>query len=190
MAIVKLNSAIKEMRGSLGDMVFIPRGNGEAIARRKGRPPEVFSDKQKAHQTRFSDAAAYARSVQKDPALSEPYLASARAKGLSPYQMALGDFMKAPEVEGIDLSGFTGKAGGVVLTSATEWKVVEVQVRILTLEGAVQEEGAAALDADSGKWLYTARTSVPSGQTVIVEATVKDRPGNTAQKTAFWAERA
>lgn len=190
MAKVKLNSAIKEMRGSLGDMVFIPCGDGEAIARRKGRPPEVFSDKQVAHQTRFSDASAYARSVQKDPALSEPYLASAKAKGLSPYQMALGDFMKAPEIAGIDLSGFNGKAGGVVTVSATEWKVVDVQVRILSLEGAVQEEGAAALEGGSGTWLYKARTNVPSGQTVIVEATAKDRPGHTAQKTAFWAERA
>ncbi len=190
MAIVKLNSAIKEMRGSLGDMVFIPRGDGEAIARRKGRPPEVFSDKQKAHQSLFCDAAAYARLVQKDPALSEPYLAGAKARGLSPYQMALGDFMKSPEIEGIDLSGFTGKAGGAVLVSAAEWKVVDVQIRILSLEGAVQEEGAAALDPDSGKWRYQARTNVPAGHTVIVEATAKDRPKHAAQQTAFWAERA
>jgi hypothetical protein len=189
MAIVKLNSGIQEMRGSLGDMVFISRDDGKVIVRRKGTRTADWSGKQKAHQTRFSDASAYARKVQSDPALSEPYQAAAKARRLSPYQLALGDFMKAPEIQEIDLSGFTGKAGGVVSVSATEWKVTGVQVRILSLEGAVHEEGAAAIDAESGKWLFRARTSVPAGQTVIVEATAVDRPGHTVQKTAFWADR-
>ena len=189
MATVKFHSAIKEIRGTLGDLVFIPRGNGEAVARRKGKTPEKWSENQEAHQGRFAEASLYAKSVQADPTLSEAYADEAKARRLAPYHLALGDFLKLPEVREIDHLTFTGTAGSVISIDAARPKVLRVDVRILDLQGAVLEEGTAEFDGGSCKWLYAAQKDVPDGQTIVIEATVTDRPGHTASKTAFWAVR-
>ena len=112
-----------------------------------------------------------------------------RANVLSPnrrkpaFALAVGDFLKAPVVGAIDLSGYAGKSGGKIAIVATDdVGVAGVSVVIRnTVDSTVIEQGVALEEA--GKWRYTATADAPAGASIVVEVTASDRPGNKAVKT-------
>jgi hypothetical protein len=86
-------------------------------------------------------------------------------------------------VDEINLSTYTGKPGEAIkIRASDDFEVVGVGVRILDANGVVLEQAPAA-QGSAGAWTYTATTTLPDGQQVLIEVTAADRPGHKTVKT-------
>ena len=86
----------------------------------------------------------------------------------------------------VDLSAYTGQMGDkIAIRAHDDFDVSGVSVAISDTDGHALESGAAVeTPPDSGRWLYTATTAVPTGTSVRIEVTATDRPGHKTVKTA------
>jgi hypothetical protein len=164
MAKVEKNIAMRGMAGKIGDLVFRQMRDGStrvsAAPSFRGRK---FSKGQKSHQSRFKEAAAYAR----DAAKSQPiYAELARGTTKNAYNIALSDWFNPPVIHHI-----ARQAGRIWVEASDNVKVANVRVKILDKEDKVLEEGDA-LQVDEKRWEYA--TNVDGK----VEAEARDLAGN------------
>lgn len=91
--------------------------------------------------------------------------------------------LNAPSVDKVDVSEYEGAAGDpIVIRAHDDFDVTGVTVALTQADGAAIESGAAVeTPANSGRWVYTASTTVPTGTTVRIAVTAVDRPGGAAQ---------
>ena len=184
MAKSKNNVVTHGLSGKVGDMLVFRQRAGKTIV---GRVPVKStvepSSKQLLVQEKFHDGAVYAKSAIANPATKAFYEAGA-ADGQTAYNRALADYCVSPEIKLVDVTGYAGAIGDLILVKATDnFMVKSVKVTIEKLDGTLIEKGDAVQDASNGiKWLYTATTvnAVVTGIKVI--ATASDVPGNTTQK--------
>ncbi len=95
MAKAKINPMIKELHGTLGDLVFRRTRNGETIMSRKPDMSNVKpSEAQQAHRQRFKEAVAYAKAALAHPQVREQYEKAALQQGKRPRDLAISDFFK------------------------------------------------------------------------------------------------
>jgi len=184
MAESKNNIITHGLSGKVGDLIVFSQRNGKTIVSRA--PKEKVGDytaNQKAHQLKFQKATLYAKSVMQDPDQNQMYSAAADAsKGISTYNVAVADLLKAPDIETIDLSAYTGKKGDVIkIIVLDDFAVKAVTVKIENADGSLVEEGSAV---DSGfEWIYNATENNKdlAGDKITIKAT--DNPANLTEKT-------
>ena len=184
MARVTLNPVLDQISGSVGDLVFrrTPSG-GQSIASKPSPPAGGPSEAQLAQRDRFRRAAAYGRSVMADPEARAFYDALAAARKVPVFSLVVADFLHAPTVGAVDVSGYAGAAGDVVRVEAwDDVEVVRVEVVLTDGAGAVLETGEAV--SDGWRWTYTAQAAAPPGATVTVTARAVDRPGGVGEAEA------
>jgi hypothetical protein len=87
-------------------------------------------------------------------------------------------------VDEVDLSAYTGNVGDpIAIRASDDFAVSSVNVAVTKADGSAIEEGAASeTPPKSGRWLYRATAAVPTGTTVKIAVTAKDRPGHTGVK--------
>ena len=180
---VKLNPAIEEFRGSLGELVF-REVNGKVVAGRKARVTADPTEGQLQHRARFKQAAAYGKTVMANPVVRPLYEAAAKVRKMPIYSVIVADYFNAPTIHSIDLSQYTVQPDSIITVLASDdIEVTEVQVIITNDQDALIESGFAAETAPgSGQWVYVAQTSSPL-PTLKVKAIAKDRPGGITAKT-------
>jgi hypothetical protein len=170
MAIVKDNLLLQAVRGTLGDQITIYERNGQIImAKKRGPSKNKPTQKQLEARYKMKIAAAYAKEILRDPEL-KAYYASRTGPGQNAYNMAVKDAYQSPEVQHIRF-----EEDVVVVTAKDEFRVAEVEVRVLDAAGGVQERGKAVLGRNGVDWYYKAG-SLPVGGKVVVVAV--DLPGN------------
>ncbi len=184
MASMRGNVVMNGVSGTIGGQITVRQyKDGRTVI---GLPPrravgKVASPKQKAQQERFRHAVMYAKAAKGKP----EYASIAAARGQNPFRVATEDFLHAPEITGITLTGYTGGAGqSIVVTAIDDVKVASVGISIFTDTGTLVEKGAATLSAiDSRLWTYQTTAASPSGSLkVVVDAT--DLAGNSTEQTA------
>lgn len=183
MAHVKKNIVTEGLSGKLGNnIVFRNVGNKTIVAVKPDVSKRVDSEAQKQHKRRFRAGTTYAKKASQDPSLREGYAVKVKP-GQSPYNIALADFLNAPEISEPDLSFFKGAKGSQLLLQVTDdYLVTEVKVAIYDAQGGLVEEGMASPHENGVDWIYTtqkAMTSV-SGSSVFIQAS--DLPGNKAER--------
>lgn len=96
---VKLNPDVKEIHGTLFDVVFklSPKGN-QIITRKPDMSNVEWSDAQVSHRQRFSLASAYAQAALADPQLGAQYKQRAQELHKRPRDLAISDYMKGRAV--------------------------------------------------------------------------------------------
>lgn len=174
---VLFNGSIQGFRGQIGNLIFRQMPDGTTVVtqappkntgRQKKREKLKRSAGQQAHNSRFQEAAAYARQA----ARSNPIYAELAA--VTPmktaYNFALSDWFHAPEVHCIER-----QAGGILVQASDNIMVTKVQVTVLDDAGQVLEKGEAVRGAGNW-WKFASRTE---GKTIIAEAW--DLPGNVTQ---------
>jgi hypothetical protein len=184
MAKAGLNPVFEKIRGAIGDLVF--KGLfGRTVVTRKPTQSEPPSAAQLATRKRFGEAAAYARAVFKDPLRKAPYVLAGKARNTSAFALALADHMNLPEVTEVDLGGYFGHVGDPVkITARDDFELVSVTVTIKDAGGMMLEQGLAVnLD---GTWTYVATTVAPVDQTIMIEASAKDRAGHERTLAEPW----
>ena len=182
MAKVKLNPVLQRVRGKVGDLVFKRYNDGVIVARKPDLTENPPTEGQAAQRRQFKLATLYGRTVLADPVKKAVYEATAKAKGIPAFALTVGDFLNAPTVDEIDLSGYTGKTGETIrITASDDFEVTDVAVSITDAGGTVLENGPAT--AQNGAWNYTTTTDLTAGQPVSIVVTTTDRPGNKGTKT-------
>lgn len=136
-----------------------------------------FSNSQKNDQRAFHEAAAYAQAV-KDQRI---YVVKAAGTLLSPYDIALADWLRVPEILDVDLSAWHGQAGQVIRIKAVDdVQVKKVTVAICSANDTVLEKDVAT-QVDDLWWRYLTTTVVNGSPKVRVSA--QDWPRNIVTMT-------
>jgi len=150
MAKVQNNVLVRGIKGSIGEVVFRVMPDGRTYV--SGKPDfssRKFSQGQKSHQSRFREAAAYARGAAKTQPI---YARLAAGTAKSPYNWALADWFHPPVIDDID------RDGNLIRIHATDNVLVaKVVVSILDEEGNVVENGEAIKGEDDW-WEFAANT--------------------------------
>lgn len=181
MASTTFNGFLDQVRGRFGNIVFKRRDGATFISRPPAPSTAAPTAAQLAVRERFRLAAAYARAALSDPVLRPFYEQRARERQRPLFSVAVGDYFNPPVVHAIDATGYHGHAGDLIKVSASDdFEVAAVKVEIRDATDAVLEQGPAALV--DGAWTYVATVAVAAGETVTIEATAKDRPGNAHGK--------
>ncbi len=165
------------LSGKIGDLLIFRQWNGKTIVSSVPRQPKTVSDKQKQQRERFQNAVLYAQSAVAAEGLKEQYAAGAQ-KGKSAFNIAVADFLTAPDIRQIDLSEYTGQPGGKIhITISDDFAVTTVSVSITNADGTLVEKGEA-LRGLGNLWTYTATQENQSLEGDKIEIIASDLPGN------------
>jgi hypothetical protein len=172
------------LSGKLGDLiVFRQRGDETIVSAKPRKRVSEPSQAEIEHRQHFMEATIYARAAKADPAQNEAYLPAAEKEGLSVYNVAVADFLKAPLIDEIDITGYTGESGSTIrIRAVDDFKVTEVTVVIRSSDGTELESGVAIVDPNGLDWVYTATTANTSPQGTTITVVVSDVPGNVTQQ--------
>ena len=183
MAKVGDNIVTHGFSGKLGNLiVFRNRGGKTYVAKAPRKREQEWTEAQEQHRLLFQEAVLYAKNAIADPATKDAYKASAE-EGETAYNVAVADFMKAPHINEIDVSHYTGQPNSYIQVRAVDdFKVAEVSVTILNADGSEVEHGMAVLQPGSIWWRYTATATNDSltGDKIVIR--VSDVPGNLTEQ--------
>lgn len=177
MGIVRENLLTKGFSGKIGDeIVFRQMGNRTYFAKRPRKRTQVTAN-QAAYHAKFKDAVLYARIVLLDPTVRGAYEQMARQANVrGAFNMALIDYIKDPVIDSIKTDGYGGEVGrALFITSEQYFKLTEVTVTIMQVNGSILETGPAMKDNNAWKYITATPNPSPAGCRIIVNA--KDRIG-------------
>ena len=184
MARVGRNIVTQGLSGMIGGtIVFRQVGDQTIVGQAPEKKEREISSNEKAHRAKFGRAILYGKSAVADPISKELYQKQAET-GKSAYNVAVADFMNAPEIDEVDVRDYTGEIGSTIRVRATDdFQVNRVYVKIEGEDGSMVEEGEAVADPNGLDYLYTAKKKNVSltGDKITIE--VNDIPGNEALKT-------
>ena len=117
-----------------------------------------------------------------DEALKEQYHKAAYRKGhTSGFAMAVADYFKAPTVEEVDLSNYSGAENEPIrIVAVDDFQVAEVDVEVLDGDNQVLESGVAVQE-DPLTWIYTTQQNLGLVAGNQIRAIAKDLPGNVGE---------
>jgi signal peptidase I len=179
MAKQKGNVVTHGLSGKVGDLLVFRQVDGKTVVSKIPEQPKKVSEEQLKHQKRFQRATIYGKSIAADPQLKELYNAEAKKKkGVTAYNIAVADYLNAPDIEDVDLTGYTGTAGDEIrIIASDDFAVKEVHVSISNVDGGLIEEGYAS-QLVGNLWIYVASKNNDNlaGDRIVV--TASDIPGN------------
>ena len=180
MAKSRNNIVTAGLSGGVGNQLVFRQVNGETIVAKYPNRKGSSTPKQIALNNKFAKATVYAKNALQNAALKKVYAdQAAKRPGVSAYAMAVADYLKAPIIDHIDTSAYTGVSSGekINIEVADASKVMTVKVKIVAANSSA---GSATLS--EGKWVYTttAINAALSGSKVLI--TANDRPGNVTTK--------
>jgi len=168
------------LHGKIGDLLVFRQRNGKTFVSKVPKMPTTSSKKQKEHRKRFQQAVLYAKSAIANPETKALYEQGAK-EGQRSFNVAVADFFNAPDIEHVDLSGYTGKVGDVIRILASDDLIVKaVSICITNADGSIVEEGDA-LPGAGHEWTYVATQPNDSlaGDKIVI--TASDLPGNITE---------
>jgi hypothetical protein len=167
-------------RGKLGSLQY-RRIRGKDIVSPVPNMSEVeWTAAQQTQRGTFKANGWWGRQALADPATKAAYVARARELDIPLYALIYKDRRHGPHVQGIDLSGYTGKVGQVIRILVDDaFEGYQVDISIRDAAGNVLESGPASRIApDQVQWSYRTTVDLASPSGILVEAVAKDRPGN------------
>jgi hypothetical protein len=172
MAKQKDNVVTHGLSGTIGGMLVFHQRAGQTVVAKTPTVSNVETEAQRAHRRRFQHAVLYSGGA-----------AAAKAKrGQTARNVAVADFLRAPDIELIDLTGYHGKAGDTVRIEATDdFAVREVKVVISNADGSPVEEGYAKQEPTGYEWIYTATAGNDTLEGDRIEVYASDTPGNISK---------
>jgi len=187
MSHTKNNALTKNYRGKFGNQFVLRNRNGKSImAAMPMRKNDSMTPAQAEARRRFANASQYAKNILLDPDMQVAYAAKATG-GMSAYNVAMTDYLKAPWVEEIDVTAYTGNSGEKIRVQAfDDFMVTEVTVKIIAPDETIVESGPCELDTLGIWWEYTATQSIAdlTGHEII--ATARDLPGHTGTASYLY----
>jgi hypothetical protein len=181
MAKLKLNKLVEGASGKVGQNMMFKQVGRTILFTPTPEFNGVSSDKQRAQRDRFKRAATYAKAALADPATKAAYATKVEGQDfMTAFAAAVQDFLRAPKVDSIDNSGYSGKvAESIILKVSDDFKVAGVTVTITLPNATILETGAAAVIASTADWKYVTTKANATLTGTKIKAVVTDKPGNT-----------
>ena len=178
------NASAGKLKGRIGDLVYYEL-NGKPCVRGVPHREVPPTPAEKNNRDRFRAASKFAPSTLTDPTQKARYSAAAAKTGSTAYNVAVSDFMHAPVITEVDLTGFTGGAGQFIRIRVEEKKIGAATVKVVIADRSqtVLEQGAASLENDGVTWSYTAQEEIPQDRSLWITITAVDQPGHRTSKT-------
>jgi hypothetical protein len=184
MAKQERNVVTHGLSGKVGDLLIFRQRAGKTVVAKVPAVNHKVTGAQLAHRRKFQRAVLYAGHVASDPVQSEAYAGKTKP-GQTFRNLAVADYLHAPDIEEIDLSGYHGNPGDVIRIEVTDdFAVKEVKVVIINPDGSLVEEGFAQPAATGYEWTYTATATNSDLSGDRIEVFASDTPGNITEKTA------
>lgn len=180
MAKIKFNGLVDMVRGGVGGVV-VRKTRGKYTLSNKPDMSEIKpSEAQAVQRKAFGRAVDYGKLVMADPDRLAFYEGLAEKKEMPAFSLCVGDYLNAPSMDDLDLSGYRGNVGDrILITTHDDIGVVKVNVELTRTDGTNIERGQAVeMGAGSGFWMYTATAPVALGTDIFIEAEAFDRPGS------------
>jgi hypothetical protein len=186
MSKARLHPSLLELKGAMGDMVFKKRRGKVYVSIKSQGTTGEPSEAQLAQRKVFKKAVNYAKSVMADETSRAFYEDLAQRRETTARALCIGDYLNAPSVDEVDFSKYKGNVGDrILITINDDIGVVDVNVKLTKIDGALIESGKAVEDgAGSGNWEYAATVPVPLGTDIFISAEAFDRPGHRAVASA------
>lgn len=187
MAKVKNNIVTEGLSGKLGDRIVFRQKAGKTIVAVKPQFTEERSEAQQEHARKFREGTQYAVKALADPTVKAAYALRAKP-GQTAYNIALADYLKAPDISLVDFSLYDGKKGSQLrIRVSDDHMVSEVKVAIYSPDGTLLEEGNATPVENSLDWTYATQKASTEiqGHRLLIRAT--DLPGNHTEKSEIVA---
>ena len=183
MAKVAGNMVLVGVSGMIGNQLVIRQADGRIIMSQapvpSTKPP---SELQAEGRLNFQSGVIYAKGVYSDPAKKALYEAKVKP-GTSAFNVAVADFLKAPNIDEIDLGNYNGTAADTIRVRVTDdFQVVKVTVTIHNADGTLVEEGEAVQQENVIDWLYTVTADNPSLEGDRIEIRAWDRPEHVTEE--------
>lgn len=176
MAKVIGNILTKGLSGMVGNMLVFKQVGNETIVTIRPKARNGSSAKQQAEQSRFKKAVLYAKEAMLDSDLKSLYATGINRRCTSAHQVALTDFLNAPEVAQICIT--CTKSSAIVKVLATDnFMVKSVSISIVSADGEILNTGNATQQPGSDWWLYTLELQT-SANSYVAEVTAADWAGN------------
>jgi hypothetical protein len=97
--------------------------------------------------------------------------------------VAVADYFNAPQIESINVDGYSGAIGStIVITATDDFAVSSVHVKIENMDGSIVEEGEAVMGGSEMDWVYTTTVTNESLAGDKITVTAFDMPGNTGNQ--------
>jgi len=180
MARSKNNIATEGLSGKISQLVFRQR-YGKTVVAKRPVMSGVITAAQESVRNLFRQGAIYARSVLNNPLMFAFYKSKTRV-GQTPYNLALADYCKAPEIGEINSSGYNGGVGQPLSVVVTDnGRVESVKLKIENGNGMV-EEGDATPGMDGLTWHYASHVVNGSLAGTRITVTATDLAGRVSSK--------
>ena len=176
MAKIAKNIILHGATGMFGEQIVIRQRDGYTIMPISPEESKTEqSNSKKANQLPVQQAIVYGKNQILDELSKFEY--EARGKGLkTSFNVSVADFMLAPDIDEIDVSGYSGSVGDIIRIRCTDnFSVVNVDISIYNDDGTMVEEGQAIQDRNKIDWVYTATVANENtaGDKIVIAATDK-----------------
>ena len=182
---VRFKGPIGGFSGAMDGMVFADNGERCVAYIRKGRKGEK-SEAELERDENWAEARAYANSVKaSNPDLWELYQQVGKERKVSPFALAVGDYLKPPTFRSLDLKDYKGQVGDPIQIHCVDnIGLASLEVSIDRQDGTGVEKGRAVeLGTRTGFWAYTATQPVALGTSLVIEVVGEDHAGHRAGMT-------
>lgn len=141
----------------------------------------TWSKNQKAVRMRFRDAVIWTRQTLENPGKRRYYQKKAKP-GQSVWNAGVGDYMKKPQINLIDVQGYKGRKGDVIHIKARDnYLIKTVMITLLNAMGVEIESFLIPNLTNFVNWEYKAMEPNPDWQGGRVVVRVTDSPGNVTE---------
>lgn len=183
MAVVGKNIVTQGLSGMIGGtIVFRQVGKQTIVAAAPEKKERTATAGERAHRSKFGMAILYGKGVIADPTSKKEYGKQAE-DGQSAYNVAVADFMNAPEIDEVDVTKYTGEIGSKIRVRAIDdFEVARVYIKIENPDGTIAEEGEAIADPNGLDYIFTAKKKNTSLDGDKITILVNDLPGNETKK--------
>jgi hypothetical protein len=182
---VRFKGPIGGFSGAMDGMVFADNGERTVAYIRKERKGEK-SEAELERDDNWAEARAYASSVKEsNPDLWDLYRQVGRERKVSPFALAVGDYLKPPSFRSLDLRNYRGQVGDPIQIHAVDnIGLASVEVSIDRQDGSGVEKGMAVeMGARTGFWAFKATQPVDLGTGIFIEVVGLDHAGHEVRMT-------
>jgi len=187
MARIVLNPAIQIISGDVGGFIYRQQEDGSLVLAKQPlpNPDRVPTEAQAQQLQRFKEACARFTRLMENSSTQAAYKQLVEERGISSRLRAvvIGDILRAPKINTVDLSKYMGAVGDTILVEAED----SVGISRLTLSiydttaSQVVESGEKVITsqiASVAEWEYTATVAVAADHAIEVRVAAYDLAGN------------
>ena len=177
------NVITRGFRGKIGNLIFRMWGKKTVVSSAPSYKTLKWSKAQKENRRRFHDAMTWARQAMEDPEKRLYYQKKAK-KMQTPWNVAVADFMKKPEIREIEVRNYHGKTGDTIEVKVWDkYMVAGVIVSIYDNRGVEVESGLAVETLTPFVRIYQSMEDNSNWKGGHVEVRVSDFPGNVTKSS-------